>query len=105
MVSVKVVPESATTYRMLALVRILCDMTERAGVLQFVAAVNARVIMARPLWIAFEVVGTPQEIEGIYQSARACGIVDLVSSSCAFMTANDDALRTERTVCRSEYDD
>ena len=62
---------------------ILCDMTDRAEVLHFITAVNARAIMVRPLWVAFELVGTPLEIEGVYQSALAYGIVDLVSSSCA----------------------
>ena len=92
MESAKAVPETATVKRMIALFRILCDMTERAEVLQFVSALNARAIMVRPLWVALQVVGTPQEIEGVYQSALAYGIVDIVSSSCAIMTStNEDA--------------
>lgn len=92
MESAKAVPETATVKRMIALFRILCDMTDRAEVLQFISALNARAIMVRPLWVAFQVVGSPQEIEGVYQSARAYGIVDIVSSSCAIMTStNDDA--------------
>lgn len=92
MESAKAVPETATVKRTIALFRILCDMTERAEVLQFVSALNARAIMVRPLWVAFQVVGSPQEIEGVYQSALAYGIVDIVSSSCAIMTStNDDA--------------
>ena len=97
MVSVKVLPEASTTHRMLALLRVLCDVTERAEVLQFIGALNARAIMVRPLWVAFEVVGTAQEIEGIYQSARAYGMVDLVSSACAFMTAADGERRSPAT--------
>lgn len=112
MVSVKVLPEASTIHRMLALVRILCDMTERAEVLQFITAVNAKAIMVRPLWVAFEVVGTPQEIEGIYQSARAYGIVDLVSPCCAHMTATDGeraplrtCLHDDEVKLETEHDD
>lgn len=93
MISVKVLTEANTTQRMIALFRILCDITDRAEVLQFVHAVNARAIMVRPMWVAFEMVGTPQEIEGVYQSAAGYGIVDVVSSSCAFMTSANDSER------------
>jgi acetolactate synthase small subunit len=93
MESVKAVPETAAVQSAIALFRILCDLTERAEVLQFVSALNARVIMVRPLWVAFQVVGSPQEIEGVYQSALAYGIVDIVSSSCAIMTAISDTDR------------
>jgi acetolactate synthase small subunit len=95
MESAKVAPETATIQRMIALFRILCDMTDRAEVLHFITALNARAIMVRPLWVAFEMVGTPQEIEGVYQSAVAYGIVDVVSSSCAFM-ASTNHLEGER---------
>jgi acetolactate synthase small subunit len=91
--SVKVLPEAATMQRMVALFRILCDLTDRAEILHFVSAVNARAIMVRPLWVAFEMVGTTQEIDGIYQSARGYGIVDMVSSSCALMTSANDSER------------
>jgi acetolactate synthase small subunit len=90
MFSVKVLAETDTTQRMIALFRILCDITDRAEILQFISAVNARAIMVRPLWVAFEVVGTPEEIEGVYQSAVGYGIVDIVSSSCAFMASTKD---------------
>lgn len=85
MESVKVAPQTAVIQRMIALFRILCDMTDRAEVLHFIHTVNARAIMVRPLWVAFEMVGTPQEIESVYQSALGYGIVDVVSSSCALM--------------------
>jgi acetolactate synthase small subunit len=90
MESVKVVPETAAIERSIALFRILCDMTGRSEILQFITAINARAVMVRPLWVAFEMVGTPQEIEGVYQSALAYGIVDIVSSSCAFMTSANE---------------
>ena len=91
MESVTVMEETATTQRVIALFRILCDITGRAEVLQFIHAVNARAIMIRPLWVAFEVVGASQEIEGVYQSAMGYGIVDLISSGCAFMTSANDS--------------
>jgi acetolactate synthase small subunit len=72
---------------MIALFRILCNRTDRAEILQFISAVNARAIMVGPLWVAFEMVGTSQEIEGVYQSAVGYGIVDMVSCSCALMTS------------------
>lgn len=94
MESAKVAPEAATLQRMIALFRILCDMTDRGEVLHFITALNARAVMVRPLWVAFEVVGTPLEIEGVYQSALAYGIVDVVSSSCALMTLENKPERS-----------
>jgi acetolactate synthase small subunit len=90
MLTVKAVPAAATTHRMIALMRILCDRTERAEVLQFASALKARTVTIRPLWVAFEVAGSPEEIEGIYQSARGYGIVDVVSAGCALMTNTND---------------
>jgi acetolactate synthase small subunit len=91
MLTVKVVPAVAATRRMIALFRILCDITGRAEVLQFVGALKARAVTIRPLWVAFEMVGTPEEIEGVYQSALGYGIVDVVSAGCALMTSTNDA--------------
>ena len=104
MESAKVVLEMNTMQRMIALFRILCDMTERAEVLHFVTALNARVVMVRPLWVAFEVVGTPQEIEGVYQSALAYGIVDIVSSSCALTISANEPERIVGTACGDELE-
>ena len=94
MESARVVPETTTMQRMIALFRICCDMTVRADVLHFITALNMRAIMVRPLWVAFEVVGTPQEIEEVYQSAIVYGIVDVVSSSCALMISANESERT-----------
>jgi acetolactate synthase small subunit len=90
MESAKIVPETDSVQRMIALFRILTGMTEQAEVLHFVSAVSARAIVLRPLWVTFEVVGTPQEIESIYQSARAYGIVDIFSSACVLMIATNE---------------
>jgi acetolactate synthase small subunit len=93
MSSAKVLAESHTTRRMIALFRILCDITDRAEILNFIHAVNARAVMVRPLWVTFELVGSPQEIEGVYQSAVGYGIVDMVSSSCTMMISADEPER------------
>lgn len=42
--------------------------------------------------------GTHQEIEGFYQSKIGYGIVDVVSSSCAFMTSADGCRRGCNTI-------
>jgi len=54
--------------------------------------------MVRPRWATFEVVGTSQEIEAVYQSLRGYGIVDLVSSSGALMMPSDDSKEASGTV-------
>ena len=102
MESARVAPEADAMQRMIALFRILCDMTERAEVLHFITALSARAVMVRPLWLAFEVIGTPQEIEGVYQSALAYGIVDVVSSSCALMITSNESERTAGAPCGEE---
>jgi acetolactate synthase small subunit len=102
MESARVAPESAAMQRMIGLFRILCDMTDRSEVLHFITALNARAVMVRPLWVAFEVIGTPQEIEGVYQSALAYGIVDIVSSSCALMTSENEPGRIAGAPCGEE---
>jgi acetolactate synthase small subunit len=102
MLCVKVLPETDTTQRMIALFRVLCDITDRSEILHFISAVNARAIMVRPKWVAFEVVGTPQEIEGIYQSAVGYGIVDVVSSSCALMASANESEGIAGEACGEE---
>lgn len=98
MSSVIVTAESNATQRMIALFRVCCDISDRAEVLQFVHAVNARAIMIRPLWVAFEVVGTPQEVEGIYQSVVGYGIVDIVSASCALTPSKEETGKISRAI-------
>jgi acetolactate synthase small subunit len=102
MSSAKVLAETHITQRMIALFRILCDITDRAEILHFIHAINARAILVRPLWVAFELVGTPQEIEGVYQSAVGYGIVDVVSSSCVLMTSENEPERNAFQPCRED---
>lgn len=98
MESVRRLAESAANPRQIALFRILCDITDRADVLHFITALNARTLAIRPRWVAFELVGAPHEIEGVYQSAQGYGIVDLVSSSCAFITSTNDPIPPSRPI-------
>jgi len=79
--SVKVAAEIEASQQMVALFHIVCDITDRSEILRFISAVNARPNIVRPIWVAFETLGTLQEIEGVYQSAVGYGVVDVVSSS------------------------
>ena len=63
------------------LVRILCNITDRSEILHFIQALGAHAIMVRRMWVAREVVGSLEEIEGAVRSARGYGIVDVVSPS------------------------
>jgi len=101
-ISARVAPEAATTRRMTAWFRILCDITERAEILHFVNSINAQSVMVRPSWVAFEMVGAPEEIEGVYQTAAGYGIVDVVSSSCVFMASTDEPERVAGAAWYSE---
>ena len=96
--SVKVHPETDTTHRMIALFRILIDISDRAEVLHFINSIGARSVMIRPSSVAFEMVGICQDIEGVYRSLTGYGIVDLVSSCCVFMTHNCDPQIESSTV-------
>jgi acetolactate synthase small subunit len=91
--SVRVAREMAAMQHVMAQFRILCDMSERAEVLQFINAIHARVLMVRPTWVTFEMTGTPQQIEAIYLSIVGYGIVDIVSCSTALMASAEDAVR------------
>jgi acetolactate synthase small subunit len=82
--------------------RILCEMSDRAEVLQFINAIHARVLMVRPTWVAFETTGTPQQIEAVYQSIVGYGIVDIVSCSTAVMASAEEGVRELAGVGRYE---
>ena len=78
--------DTGTMPRVAALLRVRCDIGKRDELLDFIGAFNARVLMVRPLWLCFEIVGTPAEVEDVYQSCLGYGVVDQVSSSCIFLT-------------------
>jgi acetolactate synthase small subunit len=100
--SVVLMEETATVQRMIAQFRVHCDISDRAELLHFIQALDARALMIRPLWVAFEAVGTPCEVEGIYQSALGYGLVDLVSSSCSLMVSSYESTRRQRSFCVDE---
>jgi acetolactate synthase small subunit len=100
--SVMVIAEAGVLRRMIALFRVRCDIFDRNELLHFISALGARALMIRPLWVAFEVIGTPCEVEGIYQSAMGYGLVDLVSFSCAFMTSDYEIERTRNSAGAAE---
>jgi acetolactate synthase small subunit len=94
MLSVDVSSEASTMQRMIALFRVRCDSSERNELLHFIGALHARVLMIRPLWVAFEIIGMPSEVEGIYQSVLGYGVVDQVSSSRAFLSSGYESKRS-----------
>jgi acetolactate synthase small subunit len=100
--SVAMMEETATVRRMIAQFRVHCDISDRAELLHFIQALDARALMIRPLWVAFEAVGTPCEVEGIYQSALGYGLVDLVSSSCSLMVSRYESKRSQAATCMDE---
>ena len=58
--------------------------------------------MVRPYnWLS-RWLGTHPEIEGFYQSTIGYGIVDVVSSSCAFMTSADGCRRGCNTILEDQ---
>src|SRR5271154_5639073 len=84
-----ILSEEETMQRFAALTRVRCDVTDRSEFLDFIAAIRTRTVMTRPFWIVFEVLGTPQEVEGIYQATRPYGMIDLVSAASTFLLSVD----------------
>lgn len=91
--SVDLLSEADAMPRMIALFRFRCDITERNDLLHFISALGARVLVIRPLWLVFEIIGTPQEVEGVYQSTLGYGVVDQISASCIFVGPNYGVVR------------
>ncbi len=91
--SVDLLSEADAMPRMIALFRFRCDITERNDLLNFISALGARVLVIRPLWLVFEIIGTPQEVEGVYQSTLGYGVVDQISASCIFVAPNYGVVR------------
>ncbi|MGC1780940.1 MAG: hypothetical protein WA708_00305 [Acidobacteriaceae bacterium] len=67
----------------LALFKVLCDQESRLPLLQVISSVGAQVVAMRPDSVAFQVVGTPQDIEGLQASLLPYGLVDAVSVASA----------------------
>ena len=67
--------------RTLALFRVLCDQESRLPLLQVISSMAAQVIAVRPDWVAFQVIGSPQDIEGLRTSLLPYGLVEAISAA------------------------
>lgn len=67
--------------RTLALFRVLCDQESRLPLLQVISSMGAQVIAVRPDWVAFQVIGSPQDIEGLRASLLPYGLVEAISAA------------------------
>lgn len=69
--------------RTLALFKVLCDQESRLPLLQVVSSLGAAVVAVRPEWVAFQVVGTLQDIQGLHASLLPYGLVEAMSVASA----------------------
>jgi acetolactate synthase I/III small subunit len=67
--------------RTLALFRVLCDQESRLPLLQVISSMGAQVIAVRPDWVAFQVIGSPEDIEGLRASLLSYGLVEAISAA------------------------
>ncbi len=67
--------------RTLAMFRILCDQESRLPLLQVISSMGAQVIAVRPDWVAFQIIGSPQDIEGLRASLLPYGLVEAISAA------------------------
>ena len=65
--------------RTLAMFRVLCDQESRLPLLQVISSMGAQVVAVRPDWVAFQIIGNPQEIEGLRASLLPYGLVEALS--------------------------
>ena len=61
--------------RTLAMFRILCDQESRLPLLQVISSMGAQVVAVRPDWVAFQMIGSSQDIEGLRASLLPYGRV------------------------------
>lgn len=86
--------------RALALFKILCDYESRLPLLQVVSSLGAQVVSVRPDSVAFQMIGTPQEIEDLHASLLPYGLVEAISVGSAAVrkhTATDRPVRLSET--------
>lgn len=69
--------------RALALFKILCDYESRLPLLQVVSSLGAQVVSIRPDSVAFQMIGTPREIEDMHASLLPYGLVEAISVGSA----------------------
>ncbi len=67
--------------RTLAMFRILCDQESRLPLLQVISSMGAQVVAVRPDWVAFQVIGSAQDIEGLRASLLPYGLVEAISAA------------------------
>jgi acetolactate synthase-1/3 small subunit len=67
--------------RTLAMFRILCDQESRLPLLQVISSMGAQVVAVRPDWVAFQIIGTSQDIEGLRASLLPYGLVEALSAA------------------------
>ena len=67
--------------RTLAMFRILCDQESRLPLLQVISSMGAQVVAVRPDWIAFQIIGSPRDIEGLRASLLPYGVVEAISAA------------------------
>ncbi|MHB1935694.1 MAG: hypothetical protein ACYCOR_03830 [Acidobacteriaceae bacterium] len=77
--------------RALALFRVLCDQDSRLPLLQVVSSMGAQVVAVRPDWIAFQAIGSPQDIAGLRASLLPYGRVEAISAAAT--AVRNDASR------------
>jgi acetolactate synthase small subunit len=63
----------------LAVFKVLCDHESRLPLLQIISSLNAQVLAIRADFVAFQLVGSPQDIEGLHASLLPYGLVEAVS--------------------------
>jgi len=67
--------------RTLAMFRVLCDQESRLPLLQVISSMGAQVVAVRPDWMAFQIIGSPQDIEGLRASLLPYGLVEAISAA------------------------
>lgn len=67
--------------RTLAMFRILCDQESRLPLLQVISSMGAQVVAVRPDWVAFQIIGSSQDIEGLRASLLPYGLVEAISAA------------------------
>jgi acetolactate synthase-1/3 small subunit len=67
--------------RTLAMFRILCDQESRLPLLQVISSMGAQVVAVRPDWVAFQIIGSLQDIEGLRASLLPYGLVEAISAA------------------------
>jgi|GEM_PF-3665076 len=82
-------PDEDGLSRTLALFKVLCDQESRLPLLQVISSLGAQVVSIRPSWLAFQVIGTMQDIEGLRESLLPYGLVESIAIASA--TVRKDA--------------